>query len=631
MDKSISKKTHCEECGEELSTVSDFLKHINKHKSEESPSEHLAIARLYKNFKRFMENVVLGLVFFLGILLLIVLIFEFRKNQPIVTPFDVPPELKGMTGVAVAELLIDKINNKISSVPTTNYTGVMGAGLDFGYQAPQKPEPVRLKRAGPEGLTIKMEVGGISLDSFVSYVKGIFGRENEVISGDVIKKGDDIKIIARTNKKGPWEEEGKEKDPETILDKLAEQMAFAMASDYLNRIELARFYSNNGKYEEADMVYRKITEANPRNVEAYTEWGRVLSRLVRLRIAKPEEVDEKYEKACKIAWNCGDLGFEECFNSYKQAKTQKNDANVLVEWGIAESIMGQSEAAIEKYRQASEISPDNPKVYAQWGYELALLARTKKASGDNWGGDRDYTDALSKFQGFKGKPDAEFYNYWGTVLAMMGKYDQSVEKRRESLRIDPEYYLAYYDWGLDLYYWGRQYDSEKKFDEGTEKYLESLSKFKQSIYLNPKFADSYYRLGVSLVTLGRNEDAKGEFQKAIRLDPRHPYAYSDLGYVFERLGQYDKAIEKYKEARRINPYYVPTYEGLVKSLEASSKGEGSTPELKKELAEAYYGWGWALDKSGRHDEAIEKYRMAGELGGDSFKYGFGGQSVESPP
>jgi hypothetical protein len=70
---------------------------------------------------------------------------------------------------------------------------------------------------------------------------------------------------------------------------------------------------------------------------------------------------------------------------------------------------------------------------------------------------------------------------------------------------------------------------------------------------------------------------------------------------------------------------------LVKSLEASSKGEGSTPELKKELAEAYYGWGWALDKSGRHDEAVEKYRMAEELGGDSFKYGFGGQSGESSP
>ncbi len=104
MDNSISKKTQCEECGEELSTASDFLKHINKHKSEEPPSKHLAVARLYKNFKRFMENVVLGLVFFLGILLLIVLFFEFRKNQPIVTPFDVPPELRGMTGVAVAEL-----------------------------------------------------------------------------------------------------------------------------------------------------------------------------------------------------------------------------------------------------------------------------------------------------------------------------------------------------------------------------------------------------------------------------------------------------------------------------------------------------------------------------------------------
>ncbi|MBI2485772.1 MAG: tetratricopeptide repeat protein [Deltaproteobacteria bacterium] len=632
-------KINCEQCGEELDTISVYLEHLRKHKSKQHESESWTIEGLYRGFKRLMEKAVLGLVLLLGALLLAVLFFEFRKNQPIVTPFDVPSELKEFTGVTIAELLIDEINNRLVSAQSAGYSQLMGADIGLGVQT-TRPEPVRFKRASAEVLTIKMEVGGISLDSLVSYVKGIFGKETEVISGDVIKNGDTIKIIARTNKKGPWEEEGKENGLETVIDRLAEQMAFEMAPDYMKPTELARFYSNNGKYEEADMVYRKITKESPNRAEAYIYWASVL-----LNLRQDDDAMRKYEKAYEIA----------CANSNAN-KTPC--ADVLIDWAIGLSIMSNDatlmgnqedaakyefykQEAFKKYEEAAKIAPQNPEVYSQWGYELALEARRERDSGNSEEAGRKYSDAISKFVGFNRKPNADFYNYWGSVHAMMGDYELSIENRNKAVETDPEYYLAYYYWGLDLYYWARIYDNMGDFDEATKKYRKSVSKYRQSLYINPKYSDTYYRLGVSLETLGMNEEGIKQFEKAIQLDPKHPYAHNDLGYALERLGKYNVAIEEYKEAIRLNPTYPPPYEGWVKSLEAISKDKTDDGEVKKELAKAYYGWGWALSEVCRRNQPVEKcnkdkvivekYKKAKELGGRFLKSGSDGNIGESSP
>lgn len=602
----MTSKIHCEKCGEELDAISEYVEHLRTHGSNQPEPQSLTVTGFYRGFKRLIEKAVLLLLLFLGLLFSAVLFFEFRKDQPIVTPFDVPSDLKEFTGVSIAELLIDEINNRISSVPSQGYSGIVGADVGFGVQTARQ-EPVRFKRASPEVLTIKMEVGGISLDSFVSYVKGIFGKETEVISGNVITNGDNIKIIARTNKKGPWEEEGKEKDVEKVIERLADRMAFEMAPAYMKSSELARFYSNNRKYEEADMVYRKITKKSPNDEEAYVGWARVL-----LNMRQDGDAKEKYEMAYKIS--CASLN----------TPVNKNAcAGVLVDWAIGLSIMSgdtafkknQEDAALyesykqeafKKYEEAAKTAPENPEVFSQWGYELALQAKNEKDRGNFEEAYIEYEDAISKFEGFKGKPDADFYNYWGNVLAMKGDYEMSIEKRREAVGIDPEYFLAYYSWGLDLFYLARIYDDMGGVDEATDRYSESISKYKQSLYVNPKFVDAYYRLGVSLGTLRLHEEAIKQFQKAIELDPRHPYAYNDLGYALEQLGKYSEAVERYKEAIRINPTYPAPYERWVNSLEAIAKEKTIDGEMRKELENAYNGWRWALREQCQRNQSVEK-------------------------
>lgn len=648
----MAPKTRCKRCGEELeATVYTYINHLRRHEIEEDESG--TIAGLYRGLKKVIETAVKGLILFLGVLLLVVLFFEFRKNQPIVTPFDVPSDLKDFTGVTVAELLIDEVNNRISSVPSPSYPGIVGAGTGVGVQT-ARPEPVRFKRASPEGLTIKMEVGGISLDSFVSYFKGVFGKESEVISGNIIRNGDNIKIISRTNKKGPWSEEGREEDLEIIIEKLAEEMAFDIAPNYLKSVELARFYSNNGRYEEADITYRKITtdksEEKPKNLEeTYIEWGKVLSRL-----KEREEAENKYKEACKIAWDCEELSFDQCLESYKKADQEGKDSDVMVEWGVGLSMMGDGKAAIEKYKQAKEINPRNPRVYAEWGYELFLLNDNEGAISKFQEFDKNYTKNSNPYDK---KGWSDLYNNWGLVLDKLGRYEEAIEKFKRATQIDPEYYQAYYNWGLDFYNLAKQYDAEykatndrAKFNEATDKYYESISKYRRALHINPSYVSAYNNLGLSLNTLEKYGEAVRQYEKAIEIDPNYHLAYYNWGYTLEKQKKYSEAIEKYKKATEINPNYslahygwgyvleqlgkypeavqkykdairtdpndVYAYEGLVIVSEAMLKEEKNSDEAKKikgELAQAYEGWGRALDGLGRYDEATEKYRKADEI------------------
>lgn len=212
----MSLKMRCEKCGEELdANLYTYLEHLRKHEPKKSKTKLRAFTGLYERYIKSLEFVIMTFVAGLIIFLLFALGLELLKNELIATPFDVSSDIKEFTGRTVAEILIDKINNRISSVPSSVHPEVVKAGLAPGRISYARESPL-VKLASPEGLAIKMEVGGISFDSFVSYVRRVIRKETEVISGDVIKNGDDIKIIARTNKNGPWSEEGNENDLESI-------------------------------------------------------------------------------------------------------------------------------------------------------------------------------------------------------------------------------------------------------------------------------------------------------------------------------------------------------------------------------------------------------------------------------
>lgn len=86
----------------------------------------------------------------------------------------------------------------------------------------------------------------------------------------------------------------------------------------------------------------------------------------------------------------------------------------------------------------------------------------------------------------------------------LGNAEEIAEYKR-TLEIDPDYVLAYLNWGGALYTKG-QYD-------------EAIKIYRQGVEVNPLYASLHYSLGVALEQANKADEAKAELALAARIDP----------------------------------------------------------------------------------------------------------------
>lgn len=80
-----------------------------------------------------------------------------------------------------------------------------------------------------------------------------------------------------------------------------------------------------------------------------------------------------------------------------------------------------------------------------------------------------------------------------------------IDEYKRTLEIDPDYVLAYLNWGAALYQKG-QYD-------------EAIKIYREGIDVNPLFANLHYDLGLALEQVNRKAEADAEIALATRIDP----------------------------------------------------------------------------------------------------------------
>ncbi|HUO31081.1 MAG TPA: tetratricopeptide repeat protein, partial [Bryobacteraceae bacterium] len=86
----------------------------------------------------------------------------------------------------------------------------------------------------------------------------------------------------------------------------------------------------------------------------------------------------------------------------------------------------------------------------------------------------------------------------------LGKPDEIAEYQR-TLEIDPDYVLAYLNWGAALYAKG-QYDDAIKI-------------YRQGLDVNPLLASLHYSLGLALEQQKKTAEAESEIALATKIDP----------------------------------------------------------------------------------------------------------------
>ncbi|ORX90932.1 TPR-like protein [Basidiobolus meristosporus CBS 931.73] len=133
--------------------------------------------------------------------------------------------------------------------------------------------------------------------------------------------------------------------------------------------------------------------------------------------------------------------------------------------------------------------------------------------------------------------------------------------------------------------------AQQYLEEGTEalnngKLEEAIVQYTKSVEVKPT-ATGYYNLGVCYYQLGQPQEAVDAWKLSLNLSPSHSDLHLNLASVYYmHLKDSEKALEHIEQASNLAPY------------------DG----------EIFYNYGVMLDASGKLEQAIEKYKIAKELG-----------------
>ncbi|WP_424776830.1 tetratricopeptide repeat protein [Porphyromonas endodontalis] len=429
-------------------------------------------------------------------------------------------------------------------------------------------------------LFIGTGLGDPQISSFFKEIKriqGIYSQEHYIITSDPLEKSldfltripipsyeeipgiiDQLLEIKRAEdeKNTPLKEQLKEieKRNEVLAKELEE-----VKDEHKKNLLLLEWESNNrfnrglryhlaGEYLDASEEYKVATILNPKNYEAFCNWGATLMEMAKTKSggeaeALYKEAIEKYQEAIKdkphyyvAYYNWGvtlmDLAagiksdseaedlYKEAIEKYQEAIKNKPDYyTAYYNWGVALMELAartesDSEAqecykeAFDKFRNAVEYKPDFYMAYCNWGLALKELAERAKSDSE---AEERYKDAFDKFQNaVKYKPDSyEAYYNWGTALSGLAykkfgsekekHYYEAIDKYQEAVKYKSDYHASYYNWGVTLEFLAESKSGDEKeilINEAIEKYLQAI-----------KYGGRSYKLARLYALRNRKEDA----------------------------------------------------------------------------------------------------------------------------
>jgi tetratricopeptide (TPR) repeat protein len=197
--------------------------------------------------------------------------------------------------------------------------------------------------------------------------------------------------------------------------------------------------------------------------------------------------------------------------------------------GDLERQTGRKDSAIQYYRQAIEMNPQNAPSYANLAIVLAGSGRTDEAL-------KEFQRALQINPAFS----TAQINYAG-LLASLGRLEEAIVEYQKAVTIDSENSMAHYGLAMALTNRGR-------ISEGIEEYQKALK-------IKPNFPAGHINLGNALAGQGQTGEALFHFRKALEINPRDAVALFSVGKVLAIQGQTDEAIASLRRALEIRPNY----------------------------------------------------------------------------
>ncbi|WP_216318011.1 tetratricopeptide repeat protein [Deinococcus aestuarii] len=335
-------------------------------------------------------------------------------------------------------------------------------------------------------------------------------------------------------------------------------------------VALGVFYYEQGKFDEAYVAFRAAAEADPRNADALLGLGRsqvklrlyapaidTLRRLVALDprnisayIALAQAYQQQYIGASDRASVTGNLGEAQRVLTEAEATVgvvggAERDLNLSKVWnerGYVFKLQGDGGRAIDAFKQASILNPENDVI-------LFNLGDMYYATGN-------LVAALDSLQQAVIADPRDPYNraYYAKLLALSGNVAAAKPEAAQAARLAPTNSYAVGQYGV-VSYLGK--------DSATAR-----TQLTQAVKLDPlRYPEFYYYLGRLDLDAGDLKAARENLTRAAALGSTTPEYMYYLGLSYERgVGTVApdrlKARENYERALKLSPNYALAREGL---------------------------------------------------------------------
>ena len=249
---------------------------------------------------------------------------------------------------------------------------------------------------------------------------------------------------------------------------------------------------------------------------------------------------------------------------------------------------GELAEAVEQWRQALQLDPDNALAHFSLAVSLSGINRENEAVAE-------YRKACAL-----DAHHADWFNHLAVSLALTGDPDAAVETWQKSLALDPSNAEVEMQMGAVLVENGHVQDG--------------LEHLRRAVEKAPEVAATHNALGWELAKAGRMDEAVEQLQKAVSLSPAAAGLYSNLGHVLELRGDSVQAVTALERAVELTQGKEP------RALAALADAYANAGRLTEAIQTAHRALDIALQT---HDDGLEK-----KLRGDISHYALDEQKIK---
>ncbi len=184
---------------------------------------------------------------------------------------------------------------------------------------------------------------------------------------------------------------------------------------------------------------------------------------------------------------------------------------------------------------------------------------------------------------------ADVQNKLGIIHNLKGDLRRAAEHFEKALELNPRYTEASLNLAVTYNDMGEYKKAQEVFSVAAQ--IAHPDPKAMDPFIAGKLANEHYKLGNLYLEFNMNDEAIGEYRKAVKLHPKLADVHTRLGMALRNKGDVEEAIVHFVKAKVINPNYGPAWvqlglsyymEGLTGlAFEEWEKALRNIPNLKE--------------------------------------------------